>query len=267
MRILDAHDIPSALELSSAAGWNQTPADWAVLLELAPDSCFGIEVEGVLAATTTLLCYGQELAWLGMVLTRQHYRRRGLARMLLEHALSVADERGIATVRLDATEQGIRLYERLGFRTEELIERWIGRGLESAENEKSADALPLQKMEELDRRALGIGRPKLLKILSAHAVAACSEGAFAMHRPGRFSRYLGPCAALTEESARQVIEQCLRLDGGYWAWDIVRTNGRALRMAADFGFKADRQLTRMSRGASLVADSTMLFAIAGFELG
>jgi GNAT superfamily N-acetyltransferase len=87
VRALAVSDIPAVMALKDAAGWNQTAADWKSLLELAPECCFGIECDGKLAATTTAICYGGELAWIGMVVTDPVHRRRGLARCLLEHTL------------------------------------------------------------------------------------------------------------------------------------------------------------------------------------
>ena len=111
MRKLEPSDIPAALELSAQAGWNQTAEDWRTLVDLSVKGCLGIEVDGELASTTTLLCYGTRLAWIGMVLTRTRYRGRGFARRLLMQALRLADEMHIETVKLDATEQGQPLYE------------------------------------------------------------------------------------------------------------------------------------------------------------
>jgi GNAT superfamily N-acetyltransferase len=111
--------------MSYAAGWNQTVEDWLRLLALEPDGCFGIDDDDRLAATNTLLCYGQDLAWLGMVLTHPEYRRRGIAQRLLGAALELAEGRGIRCVKLDATELGRCLYLKFGFEDEQHIERWI----------------------------------------------------------------------------------------------------------------------------------------------
>ena len=78
LRRLVASDIPAAAELSEQAGWNQTPDDWRMLIDLAPEGCLAIEVGGELAATTTLLGYGRRLAWIGMVLTKTSYSRARL---------------------------------------------------------------------------------------------------------------------------------------------------------------------------------------------
>ena len=114
------------------AGWNQTAEDWRMLIDLAPESCLAIEMDSELAATTTLLCYGTRLAWVGMVLTKIKFRGQGLARRLLSEALKLAGQMNIETVKLDATDQGRPLYEKLGFRCEQPVERWVDRCRETS---------------------------------------------------------------------------------------------------------------------------------------
>src|SRR5690349_17134993 len=65
VRPLRSEDLSAALRLSAQAGWNQTYEDWAMLLDLAPEGCLAIEINGNLASTTTLLCYEKKLAWIG----------------------------------------------------------------------------------------------------------------------------------------------------------------------------------------------------------
>ena len=65
--------------MSNAASWNQLPGDWERLMALSPDGCFALECSGRLAATTTVVCHGTDLAWVGMVLTAPEFRRRGFA--------------------------------------------------------------------------------------------------------------------------------------------------------------------------------------------
>jgi predicted GNAT family N-acyltransferase len=127
---MKADDISSAMELSSVANWNQTGEDWRRTLHLSPDDCRCIEDGGKLAATATLLPYGTRLAWIGMVLTRPEYRRQGLARQMMEDAISRAEQRDIRTLKLDATEEGRALYESVGFVVENKAERWGYGGIE-----------------------------------------------------------------------------------------------------------------------------------------
>ncbi len=59
-RLLTLADIPGAMLLNHAAGWNQTEADWRRVIELEPEGCFCIEREGRLVSTTTTSCYGRD---------------------------------------------------------------------------------------------------------------------------------------------------------------------------------------------------------------
>src|SRR6185437_776209 len=120
---LTREHVDAAFELSSIAGWNQTRADWQLLTEL-PGACFGFEVEGRLVSTATLVCHGQTLAWVGMVLTHPDFRRMGFAHALLGRVLEHAVAAGVKTLKLDATDEGRHVYEGLGFRAEQCVERW-----------------------------------------------------------------------------------------------------------------------------------------------
>src|SRR5215831_21224799 len=164
VRLLSAADIPAGMRLKAAAGWNQTEADWQRVLMLEPDGCFAIECDGHVRATATAVCFGEELAWVGMVLTDGQYRGRGFARQLMEHTLAYLRGRRVAWIKLDATDMGRPLYERLGFREEGGIERWI----------RPAGAWPRQRSTvgrfdldaALDREAYGADRSCLLQMLA-----------------------------------------------------------------------------------------------------
>jgi GNAT superfamily N-acetyltransferase len=59
---------------------------------------------------------GLERATILNVYTEAAYRRQGLARALMDRMIGWCRERGFQTVTLDASEDGRRLYESLGFR-------------------------------------------------------------------------------------------------------------------------------------------------------
>src|SRR5262245_50897458 len=125
IRLLTPADLPALLQLSLLTKWNQTEQDWLRLMDLAPESCFGIESRGQIVASTTLLCYGRDLAWVGMVLTHPEHRGNNFASRLMRQALDWANAERIECVKLDATEMGRPIYEKLGFVFERLVERWV----------------------------------------------------------------------------------------------------------------------------------------------
>jgi GNAT superfamily N-acetyltransferase len=268
LRLLTEKDVPAAMELSMQAGWNQTPEDWHLLIKLDSKGCFGVEVEGKLVATTTLLCYGRLLAWVGMVLTRTEWRGRGFARNLLATALARADQLGIATVKLDATEQGQPVYEKMGFRAEQPVERWF-RGGSSQTAEHTASEKPLNRAAlDLDSEAFGTDRSHLLRELGKRSAVSSTTGAYVFSRSGRVSDYIGPWVARNREAAQSLIEARIRhSSASSWFWDVISQNRDAVSLAQDLGFKSQRHLLRMVRGKELSGNDNLVYAIAGFELG
>ena len=271
VRALTPADVPGGLRLKDAAGWNQTEADWRNVLALAPEGCFGIDSNGALRATTTAVCHGRELAWIGMVLTDPEYRGRGFARKLMEHALAYLLARRVGWIKLDATGMGLPLYERLGFRAEGPIERWLRTPRRAPGGGSSA--CPFRLDAELDREAFGADRSALLDLLAGIESASIARAGFAMGRPGSRAAFFGPCVARSADAARE-------LAGWFFArheeenvyWDILPANEDAVAMAREFGFERSRELVRMAFvGAEnprpLANNDALVFATAGFEFG
>jgi GNAT superfamily N-acetyltransferase len=271
IRLLRAADLTSAMELSRLAGWNQTQDDWEMMLRLDPLGCFAIEVDDRIAATATLSCYGNRLAWIGMVLTRPEYRRRGFAQRLMESTLKRADDLKIQSIKLDATPQGQPLYEKLGFKTEQVVERWFHNGRSShprIEPLTSSLQYSSQYSLEMDLKAFGANRSTLLQNLALRHSPRTITEAYCFSRGGTRARYLGPCVAETQKGARVVIEHTLRdsSESG-WFWDLLSANKNAIRLAEEFGCAPQRRLERMVLGNSVPIKDEMVYAIAGFELG
>jgi GNAT superfamily N-acetyltransferase len=265
VRSLTQRDVPAALALSMQAGWNQTARDWKTLLALEPEGCFAIDGDEGIAATATLVCYGQRLAWLGMVLTDAQYRRRGYARSLVRAALEFAAKRGVKTVKLDATDQGKPLYESLRFRGEETIERW-SRGRESVRLGPAPVVGSWQGVKRLDQEAFGVSRANLIARLE-HSRAYSNEEGFLLARAGSRATYLGPFVAKKRAAAKEMLDAfCQEMEGPAF-WDILSSNSAAVALAEEFGFERVRTLQRMARGDGLHQNTGLIYGIAGFEFG
>jgi predicted GNAT family N-acyltransferase len=267
LRLLRPADLPGAVELSRLANWNQTIDDWEMLLRLDPHGCFAIEVDGQIVATATLLCYGKRLAWIGMVLTRPEYRRRGFAKRLMQTALERASDLEIESIKLDATADGQPLYEKLGFRMEQVIERWLRDG--QSTNKLTQPALrAVPPPLEMDREAFGADRAMLLRQLASRNQPDSNAEAYNFSRSGARCQYLGPCVARDQKSARAVIARTVQASPqSSWYWDLLSSNQNAIDLAAEFGFAPQRRLERMVLGDSIAKNDQMVYAIAGFELG
>lgn len=264
--LLFPSNMEGALGLTRAAGWNQVSSDWQRLLSLEPEGCFALECTGQLAASTTVLCYGRDLAWIGMVLTAPEFRRRGFAQSLIERALQFAEARNMGIVKLDATDSGVGLYRKYGFGEECEIQRWRR---EAAPVGRSA-ALPYQPDPVYDRIHFGADRTALLAALAPLGAATLPGQGYAMGRPGFSAAYFGPCVAESADAARNLLEWFLASHPGEPVfWDLFPANQEAVQLAEEFGFRLARRLTRMtlSRSGRQILNSDKVFAIAGFELG
>jgi GNAT superfamily N-acetyltransferase len=290
IRTLLLSDVPSAMELSTGAGWNQTAEDWHRVIQLSTNGCRCIEDAGKIVATTTLLHHGTALAWIGMVLTRPEYRRQGLAKRLMEDTIAGAERRGIRTLKLDATDEGRPLYEGLGFVVEETVERW-GRDLKAVEvAEDMSDASKegiyggshvgaiSEEHLALDMKAFGVSRKPLLETFFASGRSDSTAGGYVLSRPGRTAHSLGPCVASSREDAQQLIAthigrvKCASDEpecssSRTWYWDLLPANSEAVSLAEEYGFTRRRILWRMRRGDAIKNNDAMVYAIAGFELG
>lgn len=265
LRQLHPHDIHDLLRLSNDAGWNQNAADWSRVLELRPTGCWGIEVEGRVVATATLVCYETQLAWVGMVLTDAHYRGNGFATHLVRHALDRAHDLRIRCLKLDATDAGRPLYEKLGFRAEQAVERWVRKGLGASVRVRGTT---LSLNSELDRSACGYDRTPWLEAIRREGGTYLQSGGFLLTRSGSLNGYLGPCVAKDRGATRELLEQALsdNPDTG-WFWDLLSANREAQDLARSLKFVPCRSLTRMQLGESFPAREAAVYAIARFELG
>ncbi|MBO0698106.1 MAG: GNAT family N-acetyltransferase [Zavarzinella sp.] len=271
IRRLRATDIDAMLRLCALAGWNQTAQDVARFLALAPDGCFAACVGDLVVGTTTTTAYGTDLAWVGMVLVDPDFRRRGIATTLMETALRHLDRLGVRTVKLDATPAGRLVYERLGFVTEHVFERWSGPAPAAC---APASEGTWDEIAEADRLAFGADRGALLRGLIADAgpplLTRNAQGhmtAYAFRRPGTRAGYVGPVLADDAETAGIVLSAAAARLGGSVFIDIDPAFPRATGLMERLGFARQRELIRMRRGEQGPTTSFRVFAIAGPAVG
>jgi len=280
IRLLSESDIPAAMKLKEAAGWNQTEDDWRRLISLEPAGCFAAIRNHELVGTTTTTTYKDQLAWVGMVLVDPQNRRQGIATRLMETALDYLRGR-VATVKLDATAQGKPVYERFGFEEESLIERWTG-SIKSRNDIGPID--PINKLNiaaqrelfDLDGRAFGADRSSLIEGLIDDAFVTpvlkkSGDGrltGYALARPGTKANYLGPVVTTDPSDVVSLIDEMLRrMDSGRVYIDFNRECSTPVNVLSDRGFVKERDLIRMSAGAGMKKTSPFVVAIAGPEMG
>jgi GNAT superfamily N-acetyltransferase len=279
IRSLERSDLARAGELRSAAGWNQTLPDWERLLSLEPEGCFAAHLEDRLVGTATTTRYGPHLAWIGMVLVHPGFRRRGIARALVKECLRWLEERGVRSIKLDASPEGKPLYRELGFREEWSYARWEGPALhrpllrEPAQGGEGPRPLRPEDWEPLlalDRVAFGAARGQLLAEIRKQSYTVEVEPGrgelrgYGMVRPGARADFLGPLVSRSVQEARSLASVLLGSgEAETFFWDIPDRNPEAVALAQALGFQRARPLTRMVLGDDAPAgDISLSYGLA-----
>ncbi|TIL37689.1 MAG: GNAT family N-acetyltransferase [Mesorhizobium sp.] len=200
--------LEGAVELSRQVNWPHRREDW----ELAQSVSRGIAAleEERVVATIMMTPYGDNAAAINMVIVDAAMRGRGLGRKMMEEALAKAGER---TCCLTATQDGLPLYEKLGFVTTGEIVQHQGEALAvSAPAHVSwAESRDLARLEVLDREAFGHDRSALMERLFERAKFAVirDEGdtqAFSAIRPFGRGLVVGPVVARNGAEAKALID-------------------------------------------------------------
>jgi predicted N-acetyltransferase YhbS len=269
--------------LSTEAGWNQTAADWRLMLNLGEG--FGLWTpEGRLVATTIVLPFGGRFAWISMVLVTSDFQRRGLAARLLNHAISVLVERGL-TPMLDATPAGARVYGPLGFVGLYRLQRLLApAGSQPASvvvtppegvSIRKAAFADLGAIAAFDAPAFGADRTPIL----AHFLDRQPERAFVaerlgcivgyvLARDGRTADHPGPLVADDQAMAIALADRALSGVEGAVYLDVLDRHETLRAWLTDRGFVPQRPFTRMAYRRDIPFDALeRVTCIAGPELG
>ena len=280
----EAADLPGALALSVSAHWNQNEADWRDMLALGQG--WGIDApspqgQGVLAASTVVLPYGPDFAWVSMVLVLPEYRRQGFASLLLRHALAMLKAQGRSAV-LDATPAGHAVYRQEGFADTWGFARYRRDALQAGALRPAVQPRPRPLTEgdwvriaALDAPAFGADRLPLLRRLAARQPRAAlvleNSGRIAgyvLAREGREATQIGPLVARDEAAAFELLEAALATVPGPVYVDLLDGRPGLLSQLQALGFVLQRPFTRMVHGRKKApGDPGALMLVAGPELG
>ncbi len=274
IRTMTPADIPLGMRLKAQNGWNQLEADWQRLLAMEPGGCFVAEAAGVGVGTACTCVFGP-VAWVAMVLVDAERRKQGIGTALMEHALAYLDDRGVRSVRLDATPLGRPIYEKLGFKAEYELARFEGvlTAGQSASAEKAL-ATDLPELMALDRRVTATARDKFIDRLFAEQPDTlrivrwerriCG---FAVARPGARAWQIGPCLGDADAGALLIQDAWSRYGGKPVFLDVPLPNQHAVEFAQRTGLTVQRRLLRMGRGERVVERLDELWLSSGPEKG
>lgn len=278
-RTLEPDDIPFAMKLKSAAGWNQITNDWEFLIKTGGTGNFLATYNGEKAGTATTLTYQKRFSWIGMVLVDLNCRGNGIGSALLDRSINFAEKKG--AVRLDATPQGRKLYENLGFITERDLLRLELEDLKiiPIPGQKCRMMLKydMDKLVKKDAFIFGANRGAVLNYLYQNSpdyalISEKSSGEMAGYcfgRSGSKFEQIGPIVAETIKEARDLLLSAIaNCSGKKIIVDVFSDKREWLSFLEMIGFQVQRPFCRMYRGQlNYPGNPEMQYAVAGPEFG
>jgi GNAT superfamily N-acetyltransferase len=274
-------DLEGGLRLSRASGWNQTLADWRLLLSLGP-GLFRVALRGgEVVASGGAVRYGEALAWICMILVRPDERGHGLGTRVfdevLERASALVSAGRLRAVGLDATPAGRGLYLKHGFQDGPALVRVRAEPAASAEHGPASRpaASELDAVLERDWEVFGADRSPVLRALASAApelTRIAWDGGhvrgYCFGRHGDHAGHLGPVVADDEELARELVRSVLAATRRRPLILDARAASDWLAALRELGFREQRPLTRMYLGeARPGARPEHELAILGPEFG
>jgi len=279
IRDLETADIPEAMQLVLAEGWNQTPKDWELFLNNPDNICKCAGIGGKLVGTTTSYNFSNKVAWISMVLVNKAFRGRGISKRLLNSTLNELNN--CKNIKLDATEAGRKVYQKLGFVDEYKISRMINSSFDHSI--VTGPQIPSEILNpdvatiiEFDRNVFGALRQELIQSWITDFPEKCRilkrknkiEG-FVLGRVGNRFHQIGPVSARTLNDAKSLILVTLKnLIEKPVVVDILNDKPELMQWLTSVGFEKKREFTRMYlKRNPYPGKRTHTFVIGGPEFG
>jgi len=271
---MTVHDLAAATELSSEQQWPHRDEDWELFLELGEGLV--AERDGKLIGTILGWRFGAKMATIGLVIVSAEAQGQGIGRKLMEAMIGQLGER---TIVLNATEEGLPLYQKLGFVETGVIFQHQG----IVQDAPLAELLPGDRVRpkgkadtdlaKLYSAASGMDRQALFEALAANGrtVVLSRKDApvgFAMLR--RFGRgwTIAPVVAPDAAGAKALILHWLAVkQGSFCRIDIPVESGLSPWLEG-LGVPCVGSVRTMARGlAPVSAPETKVFSLAAQALG
>jgi len=212
-----------------------------------------------------------------MLLVEPAVRGRGVGTRLMEHCLKHLAERGVPSVRLDATPLGRPIYEKLGFVVEYELVRMEGvaSGGVWHPDVGPVTAVQLDQVLDLDLNIRGTNRHRLIRRLYDERPEAMwafvADGrivGYLTSRHGANATQIGPALSTSAEAGRVLADVALRYCIGQRVFiDIPTANVPAIDWAQSRGLSVQRPLMRMRRGRPVDDQPAAQWASSGPEKG
>ena len=274
-------DLPIALSVINEEGWGYTPPEIERMLRLEPGGSFLYVTKEPVGAITTV-AHGS-IGVIGHLVVSRKVRGRGIGKALLSHAIEYLRARGTDSVVVIATDEGLPLYLKHGFKVErEVLCKHFMIDAAHARMPYSRPT-PMRKSDiravsEIDRELFGEDRTKLMNVLFDECPEACFKlvsgqglAGFSMGRGTATGFDFGPwvCRPEAFADAEQLLNATLSAAGqGKIYSGLFAENKAAVAIIDKLPLIRMWSTKLMVLGKSkCYRDIDQMFGIAAFELG
>jgi len=279
LRPMGPGDLQLGMNLKKMANWNQLEADWKLLMACPGFAGWVAFHNGKGSGSITVVPYGNKFAWIGMVLVDPAARGRGLGKDLLKKAIDSFSRK--MPLRLDATEEGKKIYDKLKFKEDFRLSRMQNfnvkkLSLKSSKGLRKGKAADLEALAFWDAEIFAAKRPAILKGLSIMGKKCFwvfeKSGkicGYVMGRPGSRYYQIGPILAEDSQTAGLLLKAALsQLAGEELIIDVLDSQKEFKKVLISLGFELQRHFIRMTRGKIKTRPVVKKqFAITGPEFG
>ncbi len=219
IREMKPEEAPLLYEMSGLAGWNHSREECAAMAGNGWAQGYFLFCEGTLAGTAGAVTYGKnEMLFINMVIVKPEFRRRGFATRMIEFLKQRYS--GCRVFRLDASPDGSKVYEKIGFKTRRMISCFEADSLQCGKldlrgiSPMTAD-FPA-RAAEADSRNYGVFRGPLFDWNFRHnaGLALVSPEGFVLGRHGRKRRMISALEAVSPEGAFRLAAAAASLGPG-----------------------------------------------------
>jgi len=268
------------------ARWGYTKSDVERCWRCEPNGCFIAEVSHEPVGHVFSINYGK-MGWIGLLIVKEEHRQRGIGTLLTRTAMDYLRNAGADTIRLEAVERAVPLYQRLGF-VEEFDSLRFSKQLKQGEGFASSIQTTIVGMEEedldavarFDSRYFGANRLRVLNSLYRESPQLCFVArkknlvaGYIMGRKIPNAYRIGPwvCTNEHQQVASNLLFACIN------AMDSIETevrigapapNKAGTKLMEKLGFKLVSKSVRMVWGKRKhQGDVNGVYGIGGPEKG
>ncbi|MFV3130994.1 GNAT family N-acetyltransferase [Niveispirillum sp. KHB5.9] len=262
LRAMSEADLEAAHALSRELNWPHRLEDWQFFLEFGQGVV--AERDGAVVGTAMCWLFGEKAGTLGMVIVSPDAQGLGIGRKLMA---AVMDILGNRTMMLHATEEGLSLYQSLGFVAVGEVFQHQGTAFSVPLPELLPDErvrpMGLRDMEiitDLDARATGMDRRRLIDTMDKSALGVMltrdhEVAGFALFRKFGRGYVVGPTVAPDIGGAKALISHWLGANAGMFCRvDVTEASGLSPWLD-ELGLQRVGRVTRMIRGTPVPVDA------------